>query len=219
MGAILAAFDYPYTLVLLHFATKISHFFSTWAEAGAQPSRLIDPFVYCLQLRQAASQKTVSTNFPIAKKRPSDCLILDLLLAQDPYSYSDGRWLHRDELQRRLRYLRFDFALLCELAVNACDGASKVAEYEKMEGGYNRLFILTMDTGKRVIARIPTPVAGPPRLTTNSEVATITYCIQFYLSLTYRVLHICSKASIDYAVADFFCLQYNQKPRFLSLKF
>ncbi|CAG8908077.1 unnamed protein product [Penicillium egyptiacum] len=32
-----------------------------------------------------------------------------------------------------------------------------------------------MDTGKRVVARIPTRIAPPPRLTTNSEVATIEY--------------------------------------------
>ncbi|EEP77358.1 predicted protein [Uncinocarpus reesii 1704] len=32
-----------------------------------------------------------------------------------------------------------------------------------------------MDTGRTVVARIPTSVAGPSRLTTNSEVATISY--------------------------------------------
>ncbi|PGH00170.1 hypothetical protein AJ80_09224 [Polytolypa hystricis UAMH7299] len=95
--------------------------------------------------------------------------------AQDPHSYTDGRWLHQDELQRRLRYLQIDFPLLCETAIKVCNGASKAADYVKKEGGYTRAFILTMETGKRVVARIPPPVAGPPRLTTNSEVATITY--------------------------------------------
>ncbi|CAI7584018.1 unnamed protein product [Penicillium glandicola] len=32
-----------------------------------------------------------------------------------------------------------------------------------------------MDTGSRVVARLPTGIAGPARLTTNSEVATMTY--------------------------------------------
>ncbi|GKZ17032.1 hypothetical protein AbraIFM66951_005761 [Aspergillus brasiliensis] len=32
-----------------------------------------------------------------------------------------------------------------------------------------------MDTGSRVVARLPTGIAGPPRLTTNSEVATLSY--------------------------------------------
>lgn len=58
-----------------------------------------------------------------------------------------------------------------------CHGASKVMKYEKREGGYNRVFIFTMDTGKRVVAKVPTPVAGPVRLAINSEVATIAYCM------------------------------------------
>lgn len=33
-----------------------------------------------------------------------------------------------------------------------------------------------MNDGKRVVARLPTRITGPPRLTTNSEVATIKYC-------------------------------------------
>ncbi|KKZ64102.1 hypothetical protein EMCG_01599 [[Emmonsia] crescens] len=93
----------------------------------------------------------------------------------DPYTYTAGRWLHQDKLQRQSRFLQFDFPRLCETAMKLCDGASKVTKYEKKEGGYNRVFILTMDTGKRVAARIPTPIAGPPRLTVNSEVATIAY--------------------------------------------
>ena len=34
---------------------------------------------------------------------------------------------------------------------------------------------MIMDNGTKVIARLPTCVAGPRRLTTNSEVATMTY--------------------------------------------
>jgi hypothetical protein len=97
------------------------------------------------------------------------------LLAQDPCSYTDDHWLHQDALQREARYVQFDFSRPCETAIGLSDGSSSVTSYEKKEGGYNRVFILTMDTGKRVVARIPTQVAGPPRLTTNSEVATVEY--------------------------------------------
>ncbi|KAI7028389.1 hypothetical protein KC355_g1 [Hortaea werneckii] len=44
-----------------------------------------------------------------------------------------------------------------------------------MEGGFNKAFLFTMDNGERIVARIPTRIAGPRRLTTNSEVATMTY--------------------------------------------
>ncbi|EEQ31948.1 conserved hypothetical protein [Microsporum canis CBS 113480] len=98
-----------------------------------------------------------------------------LFQGPDPYSYTAGRWLNRDELQRTSRALNFDFPLLCEMAVKSCRGASKAIGYEKKEGGYNRVFIFTMDTGRRIVARVPTQVAGPPKLTTNSEVATVAY--------------------------------------------
>ncbi|KAI9042385.1 uncharacterized protein KD926_005681 [Aspergillus affinis] len=43
------------------------------------------------------------------------------------------------------------------------------------EGGFNRVFIPTMDSGSLVVARLPTGIAGPPKLKTNSEVAAMTY--------------------------------------------
>ncbi|EKV06121.1 hypothetical protein PDIG_78990 [Penicillium digitatum PHI26] len=39
-----------------------------------------------------------------------------------------------------------------------------------------------MDNGHCIVAKVPTGIAGPPRLTTNSEVATITY-LQSKISL------------------------------------
>jgi len=50
-----------------------------------------------------------------------------------------------------------------------------VVRYEKKEGGFNRVFVLFLDNGARVIARIPYHIAGPRRLATNSEVATMAY--------------------------------------------
>ncbi|KAI4157290.1 MAG: hypothetical protein LQ342_008408 [Letrouitia transgressa] len=50
-----------------------------------------------------------------------------------------------------------------------------IASYEKKEGGYNKVFIFTMNNASRIVVRLPTRISGPPRLTTNSEVATIKY--------------------------------------------
>ncbi|RMD41183.1 hypothetical protein DV735_g3962, partial [Chaetothyriales sp. CBS 134920] len=99
--------------------------------------------------------------------------------AIDPYSYTTGRWLRNDKLQREARYVKFDFAALCAKAVKACEGATKVVQYEKKEGGFNRVFLLGLDNGARVVARIPYRIAGPPRLATNSEVATMAYVRSF----------------------------------------
>lgn len=95
--------------------------------------------------------------------------------ALDPHNYTSGRWLRHDKLQRDARYINFDFDKLCKKVIELCHGATSVTSYEKNEGGFNRVFIFTCDNGQRIVARLPTRVAGPPGLTTNSEVATIKY--------------------------------------------
>lgn len=84
--------------------------------------------------------------------------------------------MNRDKLQRDCRHIQFNFSALCERVIHLSPGATKVTKYEKREGGFNRVFIFTMDTSFRVVARLPTSIAGPPRLTNNSEVATMAYC-------------------------------------------
>ncbi|KAH7371718.1 kinase-like domain-containing protein [Pyrenochaeta sp. MPI-SDFR-AT-0127] len=99
--------------------------------------------------------------------------------ATDPYHYTSGRWLDRDTPHREARHVGFNFTALCAKAVNACTGATKVIRYEKKEGGFNRVFLFYLDNGARVVARVPFHIAGPRRLTTNSEVATMTYIRSF----------------------------------------
>jgi hypothetical protein len=92
-----------------------------------------------------------------------------------PNEYTAGRWLKQDKLQRDARHLDFDFAALTAKAVALCPKAHSVSACTKLEGGFNKAFLYTMDSGERIVARVPTSIAGPGRLTTNSEVATIAY--------------------------------------------
>lgn len=78
--------------------------------------------------------------------------------------------------------MSFDLQELFNQAVISCPGASHVTDAEKLEGGFNRVLILTMDNGIKVVARLPTRLAGPPELTTHSEVATLSYCRYYYLA-------------------------------------
>jgi hypothetical protein len=98
-----------------------------------------------------------------------------VLTTADPHIYTAGRWLNHDNLHRDARRVEFDFAALCAKAVNTCTGATKVVQHEKKEGGFNRVFLLSLDNGARVVARVPFRIAGPRGLTTNSEVATMVY--------------------------------------------
>lgn len=93
----------------------------------------------------------------------------------DPHVYTSGRWLRNDKLERNSRYISFDFESLCKRVIALCAGAVSIATYDKKEGGFNRVFILTTNNGKGVVARLPFTLAGPSRLTTSSEVATIKY--------------------------------------------
>lgn len=106
----------------------------------------------------------------------SNVLSVEATAGSDPFNYSSGRWLRQDALERESRNVRFDFDALCRRVVALCPGANSVTSYGKKEGGFNRVFIFRTDNAKHVVARLPFPVAGPRRLITNSEVATIRFC-------------------------------------------
>ncbi|KAH9862722.1 hypothetical protein J1614_010815 [Plenodomus biglobosus] len=96
-------------------------------------------------------------------------------ISPDPFRYTSGRWLRRDALERQSRHIQFDFNALRRKILTLCPGASSITSYDKKEGGSNRVFIFHTDNAKRIVARLPFALAGPSRLTTNSEVATIKY--------------------------------------------
>jgi len=45
-----------------------------------------------------------------------------------------------------------------------------------MEGGFSKALLMRKKDGSEVIAKIPFPIAGPPKYTTASEVAVLRYC-------------------------------------------
>lgn len=104
-------------------------------------------------------------------------LLLTVCIAFDPYSYTRGHWLDRDEQRRKARRLEFSFDALIDIAVNHSEGAREVVACEKREGGFNRVFIIEFDNGAKVVAKVPMQYAGPASSTTMSEVATMKYGI------------------------------------------
>ena len=103
--------------------------------------------------------------------------------ADDPFTYSSGHWLRSDQKQRESRFLKFDFEALCSKVAKSCPGASRVVGYEKREGGFNRVFLFSLNNGQSIVAKVPFPLAGPLQLTTASEVATMQYRM-------YKQLHV-----------------------------
>ncbi|CAN9473666.1 unnamed protein product [Alternaria alternata] len=87
------------------------------------------------------------------------------------FCYTNGRWLWNEREQLEARYRRFDVSSLQQAACQAV-GAHERVSFDKIgEGNYNKAYRLEMDDGQKIIAKVPHPNAGPPKLTTASEVA------------------------------------------------
>ncbi|GAB7355411.1 hypothetical protein MBLNU459_g5928t1 [Dothideomycetes sp. NU459] len=91
------------------------------------------------------------------------------------FRYTSGRWLWDEEEQLRDRYKRFNVEGLKSVAAASVGAKACVSITKLAEGGSNKVFRLVMDDSSVVIARIPTPNAGPPFKTTASEVATMDF--------------------------------------------
>ncbi|KAL7657074.1 hypothetical protein ACMYSQ_006128 [Aspergillus niger] len=93
----------------------------------------------------------------------------------DPYNYTSGHWLRDDKEERASRYIKFDFDALCRKILDLSPKASSIIDCQKIEGGFNRVFVFELDNDTRLVAKLPFALAGPSRLTTSSEIATIKY--------------------------------------------
>ncbi|KZF21169.1 phosphotransferase enzyme family protein [Xylona heveae TC161] len=95
------------------------------------------------------------------------------ILEEVLFQYTRHRWLFNEKAELSKRYLKFNLQQLIGAAVNVCEGARCCTKITKCsEGLYNKAFILTMDNGAEVFAKLPNPNAGPARFSVASEVAT-----------------------------------------------
>jgi hypothetical protein len=95
---------------------------------------------------------------------------------EDLFKYTNGRFLANEKQACDRRYVTFDVDRLCEVA--ASTGGQKyspVLAIEKMEGGFSKAMLLRKEDGSEIVAKIPFPIAGPPKYTTASEVAVLQY--------------------------------------------
>ncbi|SMQ47571.1 unnamed protein product [Zymoseptoria tritici ST99CH_3D7] len=126
----------------------------------------------------------------------------------DPYSYSRGRWLDQNEQRQKARRIEFSFDALLDVAVNCSKSAREVVACEKREGGFNRVFIVELDNGEKVVAKVPMRFAGPPALTTMSEVATLRYVKSKTSVPVPRVLAWSSKAESNHVGIEYIIMEH-----------
>lgn len=91
------------------------------------------------------------------------------------YNYSAGRWLWNEKSQLARRRREFNVTELVHAAAPAVGSRSCIKLIKLSEGTFNKAFLLTMDDGKEIVAKLPNPNAGYKHLTTASEVATMDY--------------------------------------------
>ncbi|KAJ6602449.1 kinase-like domain-containing protein, partial [Mycena vulgaris] len=122
------------------------------------------------------------------------------------FSYTSGRWLYNESQQMAQRYTKFDVSALNRVISSACDGASVLC-MEKKEGVFNKSFIATLTNGRRAVARIKNPVAGPAHLTTANEVATMDFTRNVLGVPVPKVLAWSSQAATNGVGAEFILME------------
>ncbi|KAI9815397.1 MAG: Phosphotransferase enzyme [Thelocarpon impressellum] len=102
----------------------------------------------------------------------------------DLFRYTRDRWLSGEPQKLARRYRSFNLHPLLDAAVRSAGHGAKscVKVLKCVEGLYNKPFILTMDNGAEIFAKLPNPNAGPTFFTTASEVAT-RHLLRKFLSL------------------------------------
>ncbi|KAL3479210.1 kinase-like domain-containing protein [Aspergillus californicus] len=91
------------------------------------------------------------------------------------FNFTHGRFIVDEGENLRKREVRFDMRELAKVAADSV-GATKCISVKKYSDGmFNKAFLLAMDNGREVVAKVPNPNAGIPHLTTASEVATMDF--------------------------------------------
>ena len=94
---------------------------------------------------------------------------------QKLFNYTSGRYLYNEKLRLAERHVHFDVPALQDIAAK-CVGRRSVTRMEKLaEGGFSRVFLLIIDDGFEVIAKLPCSHTVPKHFTTESEVATLDF--------------------------------------------
>ena len=101
--------------------------------------------------------------------------VLDWNSHDEFFNFSRGRFFVDGDRNLRERKLRFNMNALARVAAESVSATKCVSVKKYAEGMYSKAFLLTMDDGRKIIAKVPNPVAGIPHFTTASEVATMDF--------------------------------------------
>ncbi|PWY70131.1 phosphotransferase enzyme family protein [Aspergillus eucalypticola CBS 122712] len=91
------------------------------------------------------------------------------------FKFTRGRFLINEAEILRMREIQFDMNSLAQIAAESV-GATHCTSIQKYpDGMFNKTFLMSMDNGHEVVAKVPNMNAGIPHLTTASEFATMDF--------------------------------------------
>ncbi|TVY85520.1 Altered inheritance of mitochondrial mitochondria protein [Lachnellula suecica] len=154
--------------------------------------------------QQQGSRRSMNAMvLPVFRKQKDEGLEEEVS-EEELYRYSRYRWLSNESENLAIRYRKFNIPALVDAAVHAAgNGARSCVKLLKCtEGQYNKAFLMSMDSGEEVLAKIPNPNAGPAFYTTASEVATRQF-LRTVLNLPVPRIHAFSLGSDNLVGAEY----------------
>ncbi|KAH9864621.1 hypothetical protein J1614_010556 [Plenodomus biglobosus] len=91
------------------------------------------------------------------------------------FRFTRGRFIVDETENVRQREVRFDLNRLARAAAESVGAAQCISVKKYPDGMFNKAYLMTMEDGQEVVAKVPNPNAGIPHFTTASEVATMNF--------------------------------------------
>lgn len=107
----------------------------------------------------------------MARYTSSNSMIYDKTLLE----FTRGRFVWNEEAEMAKRQVDVDLNELAHAAAAAVSSKSCIHIEKFPDGMHNKAYCLTMDDGRKVVAKVPNPNAGSAYFTTASEVATMKF--------------------------------------------
>ncbi|KAL5342729.1 kinase-like domain-containing protein [Aspergillus crustosus] len=162
--------------------------------------------------RKFTSANALFTDFDTVLDPPYLSILdqLDWNTHDDFFKFTRGRFILSEKENLQQREIRFDLNRLADIAAASVDATQCIAIKKYPDGTYNKAFLMTMDNGLEVVAKVPNPNAGIKHFTTASEVATMDFARRVLDTPVPRVYSWNSRADTHPVGAEFIIMEKAQ---------
>ncbi len=128
-------------------------------------------------LCRSAANEDRSKDLGIQLRIPNSSSILGWQENESFFHFTRGRFVSNEEFEMSQRCVQFNMDKLAQIAASTVDSRRCVTVEKYPDGQFSKVFLMTMENGKQVVAKVPNPNAGQSKYTTASEVATMEFVI------------------------------------------